>query len=245
MDDYDLDLLDEHLSSPDLPDEAMLLTELDGYLTAIALAPHLILPSEWMPEIWGGEQAGFAHMQLANGVYGAIMGLYNDNLRALFGGAGCFEPIFDVDTDGSPLIEIWLQGFVRGVNLRPEEWAALLESDEGEEIFGMFLAVLGNPDGSHSVEMSATARKRLLRRLVTTLPNCLAAIRAFWSARGLGAGGPPPARSDASPRALWLRRQAASLAASPAAAWAAVRVGRNEYCPCGSGKKYKKCCGMH
>jgi preprotein translocase subunit SecA len=25
----------------------------------------------------------------------------------------------------------------------------------------------------------------------------------------------------------------------------AVRVGRNDPCPCGSGKKYKKCCGMN
>ena len=23
------------------------------------------------------------------------------------------------------------------------------------------------------------------------------------------------------------------------------KVGRNDPCPCGSGKKYKKCCGMH
>ena len=30
-DDYDLDLLDAHLTSADLPDEAMLLSELDGY----------------------------------------------------------------------------------------------------------------------------------------------------------------------------------------------------------------------
>jgi uncharacterized protein YecA (UPF0149 family) len=25
---------------------------------------------------------------------------------------------------------------------------------------------------------------------------------------------------------------------------AAIKVGRNDPCPCGSGKKYKKCCGM-
>jgi uncharacterized protein YecA (UPF0149 family) len=24
-----------------------------------------------------------------------------------------------------------------------------------------------------------------------------------------------------------------------------VRVGRNDPCPCGSGKKYKKCCGVN
>jgi uncharacterized protein YecA (UPF0149 family) len=23
-----------------------------------------------------------------------------------------------------------------------------------------------------------------------------------------------------------------------------IRIGRNEPCPCGSGKKYKKCCGL-
>jgi len=24
-----------------------------------------------------------------------------------------------------------------------------------------------------------------------------------------------------------------------------IKIGRNDYCPCGSGKKYKKCCGMN
>jgi len=34
-----------------------------------------------------------------------------------------------------------------------------------------------------------------------------------------------------------------SAEAKPAPARAAVKVGRNDPCPCGSGKKYKKCCG--
>jgi preprotein translocase subunit SecA len=25
----------------------------------------------------------------------------------------------------------------------------------------------------------------------------------------------------------------------------AEKVGRNDPCPCGSGKKYKRCCGLH
>jgi uncharacterized protein YecA (UPF0149 family) len=32
---------------------------------------------------------------------------------------------------------------------------------------------------------------------------------------------------------------------SVAAAIDAVTIGRNGSCPCGSGKKYKKCCGAH
>ena len=46
------------------------------------------------------------------------------------------------------------------------------------------------------------------------------------------------------------RAMAASQGAAPAAASAAVpshggAVGRNDPCPCGSGKKYKKCCGRN
>jgi uncharacterized protein YecA (UPF0149 family) len=38
--------------------------------------------------------------------------------------------------------------------------------------------------------------------------------------------------------------QAAIKAASaPAPRQVVEKVGRNEPCPCGSGKKYKKCCG--
>jgi len=32
------------------------------------------------------------------------------------------------------------------------------------------------------------------------------------------------------------------ILSKPAPAKAPPRVGRNDYCPCGSGKKYKKCC---
>lgn len=45
--------LDEILA--DLPmDDPPLLTELDGYLTGVALCPIAIESSEWLPPIWGG-----------------------------------------------------------------------------------------------------------------------------------------------------------------------------------------------
>ncbi|MBQ6457642.1 MAG: preprotein translocase subunit SecA [Kiritimatiellae bacterium] len=40
-------------------------------------------------------------------------------------------------------------------------------------------------------------------------------------------------------------RQAALQAAAPAQAAPRAQVGRNDPCPCGSGKKYKKCCGRN
>jgi|DewCreStandDraft_2_1066082.scaffolds.fasta_scaffold00605_13 preprotein translocase subunit SecA len=44
-------------------------------------------------------------------------------------------------------------------------------------------------------------------------------------------------------RASSVRTTNRESASGPAVAPAAVKVGRNDPCPCGSGKKYKKCCG--
>ena len=50
-----LELLEKHLAQ--LPDdgEPMLVSELDGFLTGILVCPDLIMPSEWLPLVWGGE----------------------------------------------------------------------------------------------------------------------------------------------------------------------------------------------
>jgi preprotein translocase subunit SecA len=57
---------------------------------------------------------------------------------------------------------------------------------------------------------------------------------------------PPPPRENASGRpGLPQARPAAAAKPAPGAAapLPATRVGRNDPCPCGSGKKYKKCHG--
>ncbi len=67
-----------------------------------------------------------------------------------------------------------------------------------------------------------------------------------------GAGGAPPPRQAAPQQAAPQRRPAMAGAVPPAAIPAGMmpsssadgKVGRNEPCPCGSGKKYKKCCGQ-
>ena len=58
-------------------------------------------------------------------------------------------------------------------------------------------------------------------------------------------GGDPQAVAEP-PEVQWIlpRSQRAAPAEPPARPGrAAAKVGRNDPCPCGSGKKYKKCCG--
>ena len=44
------------------------LSDLDGFLTAIAIGPDLIMPSEWLRVVWGGEEPAFENMEEAQRV---------------------------------------------------------------------------------------------------------------------------------------------------------------------------------
>ena len=80
-------------------------------------------------------------------------------------------------------------------------------------------------------EGAGTARPALRQRAPLTLNDPGAATSGFSSSPAASARRPQPARRGGDDAAIrTIRRE------SP-------KVGRNDPCPCGSGKKYKKCCG--
>src|SRR4051812_34070040 len=80
--DPDLDLLDAYLLSDQSPPECMLLSDLDGFLTGVAIGPEVMMPSEWLPHVWGGDEPVFDDHLQASAILGTIMGRYNAILRA-------------------------------------------------------------------------------------------------------------------------------------------------------------------
>jgi uncharacterized protein len=222
----------------------MLLSELDGYLTAIVLAPHLIQPSEWLPGIWRGVVPPFSGLDVPAAMHGAIMGLYNDNVRSLASDPLRFEPIFASDTDGSIIADLWADGFMEGVRLRPDDWKPLVEDEEQVVLIGPMVALCLGPDGRYGVDMPKRDRKRIADKAPGVIPLCLQGIRTFWQERGLGASAPLPPQLRSSCKSRWLVAQRSVPAIEPFPIPAnSKKIGRNELCPCGSGKKYKRCCG--
>jgi hypothetical protein len=83
IDRVDLEALETFLTSDSSPPDSMMLSELDGFLTGIAIGPKLIRPSEWLPLIWGGPAPEFAGLDEANAILGSLMARYNEIVRAI------------------------------------------------------------------------------------------------------------------------------------------------------------------
>jgi uncharacterized protein len=217
--------LEQHLAA--LPEEAMLLSELDGYLAGILVCPDLILPSAWLPPIWGvGDEETAPVFDSADDVQalvGLIMRHYNALSRDLQRGRGRYVPIFEVDPrHDETLWELWMSGFERAMTLRPESWARVLTSDDAEAVAALTgmqeLIRISSGERDRDGEDQATVDD-LTQRAPDLIPPWIAALNA-WRVRHSGSGLPT------------------STAPSH-------KLGRNDPCPCGSGKKYKKCCGLN
>ena len=75
----DLDALDAFLLSDRAPEDSMGLSDLDGFLAGVVVGPELVMPSEWLPRVWGGEEPAFESIDEARSILGTIIGPLQGN----------------------------------------------------------------------------------------------------------------------------------------------------------------------
>jgi uncharacterized protein len=226
--DTDLERLDEFLHSDAVPESAMDVSTLEGFLTALVIGPRMVMPSEWMPWVWdfddGRQEVEFADLAQAQDMFGLMMGLMNRIAGAFERDPGSFEPVFL--RGGAWGAAEWCEGFLAATQrFDAKDWSMLWLLDasngaggaDGAGLITPFLR-LGEDTGVQHARKEDTAQ----RWLEAVVPS-LTAIHAYWLERR-------PARPSGVSRAP-ARREA-------------PKVGRNDPCPCGSGQKYKKCCGQ-
>ncbi len=211
-----------------LGEETMLIEELDGFIAGLLVCPDLIKPSEWLPIIWGGDgddqQPAFDNLKHVNRVLELIMDHYNGVARTLMERADQYSPLLPVDERNDDILwELWIEGFAKAVKLHPAAWQKLLDSDvdTAAAMRGMLTLVdlaCTDPGGPrHDDVPAAIVPDNITRWIVTLNAWRLANYRPMQDAA------PMPSPSFGS----------------------AQKIGRNDPCPCGSGKKYKRCCGLH
>ncbi|CAA6605845.1 YecA family protein [Rhodospirillaceae bacterium LM-1] len=213
---FDVDELDDYLMSDEAPEASMLISDLDGFLTGIAIGPELIMPSEWLPVVWGGESPEFENEEEAGRILGHIMGRYNEIIHCLAEAPLKLAPIFLQDAKGVEIAADWAEGFMQAVGLRAGAWSQLYADEEACLLMAPILAWLVDDEDGEALEGEKEKLEILRGDPSTFIPEVVAAMDVYWKVRRQGA---PPGRKT-SPKA-----------------------GRNDPCPCGSGKKFKKCCG--
>lgn len=215
---------------------------LDGMLAAIVCSPDLIMPSEYLSIIQEGEteddHLSFEGEKEAEDFFRLIMRHYNAVLNqirnfgeVMDGDFVIYNPSLLEDENGEIVAEDWARGFFTGTHLRPEDWAQFSEetldpTDGYTPLFGILvLAYENNPDPElRPLDKPITSEER--RKFIAAAVLGIKEIyEAFSGQREIG-------------MASWYRPNILSGSFEREI----PKVGRNSPCPCGSRKKFKKCC---
>ena len=129
---------------------AMNMESLDGYFAALICGPDMVLPSEYLPGIWG-EDFCFDSGNQATDILGLLMrhwGTISSELFRTLKEPHVYMPVLLEDDEGLAQGNDWARGFMRGVQARPASWRELIVSDEhgGPLLPIMLLAHEHDPD---------------------------------------------------------------------------------------------------
>jgi uncharacterized protein len=218
LSDREITELDEFLTSDATPEECMDIVALDGFLTALLIGPGLVPPSVWLETIWGKSEPRFDSSAQAQRLISLIMRRFNA-IGGIFEEPPEFAPIlYEREIEGKVyrIAEDWCWGFLTGLRLAAEAWQPLLEDQDHRQLL-LPIITLGSEEGWKLLEAD-TDPEAAEEAALADLESSVVAISRYWRGQWKAAVQEAAIR----PRSL--------------------RVRRNEPCPCGSGRKYKRCC---
>lgn len=229
----------EYLSRPDVQDlEAYTFNELEGFLFSVAASPNLVPPSEWLPMVFGGDLPTFATKREAERVTGAVLSLYNKIAGDVTKRDGMLpadivftdDPVDNLEDD-APVAQ-WSRGFVQGHYWLEEDWQEHGIGDDELAFVVWTLCFFSTPELAEEFRQEFGAPVEESAEKACTVFRVAAARYAALGAKCRDAARDP------------IQLAASQYPANPfKPASRTAAVGRNEPCPCGSGRKYKKCCG--
>lgn len=216
--DEEMEFIDQVLLEYGTDDSIFSASELDGFFTAIVSGPEMIMPSTWFPAIWGGpgsdpEWQDEATLQR---FVALLMQHMNSCVELLMAGPGQFEPLFlcDMDEEGPSafIIEPWCAGYMRGVAL--SDWPDLPPAIQVHLDNIAMHDPVKNPE--YAMDVSEAEHKKHMEQVTIAAGE----LHGYFLRQ----------RTPSADSLTQMNMKKTTL------------PGRNEPCPCGSGKKFKRCC---
>ena len=216
------------------------LPEIYGLLYGCHAAPHIFRPSQLISTIFGKNEEAFASMEKTEQVIGNLLFLWN----ALGGWKPESEPLFYPDIEYPDTTEglmervkddlTIIKSFIKGLDLgetaktdfSSDAVDALKSLSEADGNLTKLLEVFQKQGSTEDEEFNKA--KDSIVGLEGVIGVCIGRINL-----GL---------KDVRMKVV-KEMQKAAESQKKTAETKSAKVQRNELCPCGSGKKYKKCCG--
>ena len=216
LSDKEFDELDRFLMSNAVGDDGMTMDALHGYLTAIAIGPEVIPLSEWLPNVWGleGEEPAFESEKQSERIINLIARFMNEVVLTFEVAPKEFEPLFCVyELNGKEVID--------GETWSWGFWEGMqLRAEAWEKLKTSPLAPLLRPIYLLGAEEISEEETTLVddpgkcHKLAIEVEAAIPHLYQYW---------------------LPIRNAHAS--------GVKLKQESNDVCNCGSGKKYKNCCG--
>lgn len=231
--DDQLDRLETLLNAPELED-ALRLDEVQGYLCAALSGPQQVPEDVWLIDVLGSEEA------LASETGQEAADLLRAFAKELESELAAGEPPVlllyakESDEDGPSDFVPWCQAYLAGVDAAEDDWFEYLGDDEDDELSDEIseeisylderlfplMVLTGEAEAAAKehgeVWPEGDERAEIENDCEEDLAQAVTDIYRFWAAkRGIQT----------------LRRDE-------------PKIGRNDPCPCGSGKKFKQCCAL-
>ena len=230
--DHQFDRLETLLDDPEMPD-AMRLDEIQGYLCAALSGPQPMPEDDWLADTLGNEEA------LTSEAGREAAGLLRAFAIALEAELAAGEPpvllLYPLDDDEkSPSDYLpWCQAYLAGVDAAEDDWFEFLGEVEGKE------------ESEEIREEISFLDERLLPMMVLTGEAEAAAIEhgEEWPQGEVRAQIENASEEDLAQAVTDIYRFWLAKRGAPTLRREEPKIGRNQPCPCGSGKKFKQCCG--
>jgi uncharacterized protein len=232
LSDADVERLRAILDSGRGGENCMTIEAVDGLFACLVCSPEIVMPGQWMPAVWGGAGPEYQSMEEANEIIGLLMRMWQEVARTI--NEGTYRPMVTVlecsDDVDHFLADDWALGFIEGMKFQKHYWLDTKDIDLIDLLAPIVMLAKEGREGPDDGLLDDEVREDL----INMLPSVVIDLKNYWLAKvppeTLYRGGIGVPRG-------------ASPAGGPKPVPRASEPGRNDPCPCGSGKKYKKCCG--
>jgi uncharacterized protein len=211
--DADLERLEAILGAPPLREAALTADAMQGLFVAMSMGPDESPAERWLEAALGVAAQG--ESTSANAELIDLLTRFRDDTAARVHD-GTLSLLLYTLRRGRPDFATWCQGFLLGVDLSQAGWYDSADPDDVDELLFPIHVLADQLTPEERASYTPAAWRKLVLDAEAGFDQSLQRLRDYWAILRT----PPATVRHAGPK-----------------------PGRNDPCPCGSGRKFKQCCG--